>query len=158
MNEQKTNSKKHYFFKILMFLILIQPIEIFGAEPIAKGKWKGAAAVDNIKISFGVLNQASMDSIFISYYTYSHTYTATLSTNLIQSYRSFSTAATGDSITVYLSGRFLEDGISVSGTVSIFLENSGIAGISWSGSFQEPFSPPYLMSDFLPDKTRGMKP
>ena len=158
MIEQKTNSKKHCFFKILLLLILIQPIEIFGAEPIAKGKWKGDASVAHIKISFGVLNQASMDSIVISYQTYSHTYTATLSTGLIQSYGIFSTSATGEGITVYLSGRFLEDGISVSGTVSIFLENSGIAGISWSGSFQEPFSPPYLMSDFLPDKTRGMKP
>ena len=99
-----------------------------------------------------------MDSIGVSYHPYGNTYAAKASTGFVQPYRSFSIVATGEGITVNLSGYFLEDGISVSGTVSIFLENSITAGISWSGSFQEPLSLPFLMADFTSDKIRGMKP
>ena len=63
MNEQKTNSKKHYFFKILMFLILIQPIEIFSAEPIAKGKWKG----DALDLPAGIYFYKMISGSFINY-------------------------------------------------------------------------------------------
>ena len=44
MNEKKSISERFYFLTILPLLILIYSIKIFGAEPIAKGKWKGNGA------------------------------------------------------------------------------------------------------------------
>jgi len=96
MVEQITNFKKIYFL-ISSWLIIISSIQILGAEPISKGKWqgKGAPSVAPIKISFRVLNQASLDSIIVSYHTYNGTDTATASTGIIQAYRNFYIIATG---------------------------------------------------------------
>ena len=150
---QMTNSKKAYFSMCLLFLIIISSIQILGAEPIAKGKWqgKGEPSLSDIKISFSVLNQTLLDSIVVSYYTYGHTYIAKASTGIIQSYGNFSTSATGEGITAIITGHFLTDGISISGAISISFENAAIA-VSWSGSFRERFSPPFLLADFMSDK------
>jgi len=145
---------------LLLFLVIKVPTLAFGAEGISKGKWKGIGepSVAPIKISFRVINQANLDSIKISYHTTSKIYIATKEKNTIGTYRNFFIIASGDGITVHLSGAFSEDGITVKGTVSIFLANSTTAGISWSGSFEEPFTPPYLIADFMSDKIKGMKP